>query len=182
MLQIRIHARGGQGGKSLAQIIAETSLKLGNYIQSFPEYGPERSGAPTRAFVRIDDKAIKTHEPIFSPDIVIVLDETLLSSGNLSEGLNKGGILMVNTEKTKDELKNITNFDGQIYVIKATKIALETIGMNKPGSPMVGALCRFTKLINLEALKKDMEEKFGKKGKEIVESNKSAIEIGYKSI
>lgn len=182
MLQIRIHARGGQGGKSLAQIIAETSLKLGNYIQSFPEYGPERSGAPTRAFVRIDDKPIKTHEPVMSPDIVIVLDESLLSSGTLTDGLLKGGVLIINTEKSKEEIKNITGYDGQIYVIKATKIALETIGMNKPGSPISGALCRFTKLINLETLKEDMEEKFGKKGKEMVESNKKAIEMGYKSI
>lgn len=182
MLQIRIHARGGQGGKSLAQIIAETSLKLGNFIQAFPEYGPERSGAPTRAFVRIDDKRIKTHEPIMEPNVVIVLDETLVVDGCALDGLTKAGILMVNTEKTKEEIFEKTNFKGQIYTIPATKIAYSTIGMNKPGSPMAGALCRFTKLINLEALKEDVEQKFSKKGKEMVDSNKQALEIGFNSL
>lgn len=182
MLQIRIHARGGQGGKSLAQIIAETSLKLGNFIQAFPEYGPERSGAPTRAFVRIDDKKIETHEPIAEPNIVIVMDETLLIDGGSLDGLTKAGILIVNTEKKKEEIQEKTNFKGQIYTIPATKISYATIGMDKPGAPISGALCRFTKLINIETLKEDMEQKFIKKGKEMVEANQKAIEIGFNSI
>ena len=183
MLQIRIHARGGLGGKSLAQIIAETSLKLGNYMQAFPEYGPERSGAPIRAFVRIDNKPIRTHEPVLNPDVSIVLDETLLVSGKVVEGMTNVGILIVNTEKTKEEIKNILeNYNGEVYVIPATKISLETIGSNKPGSPVVGALCRFTKLITLEALKEDMKHKFAKKGEVIVNANIDAIEIGYKSL
>lgn len=182
MLQIRIHARGGQGGKSLAQIIAETSLGLGNFIQAFPEYGPERSGAPTRSFVRIDDKRIKTHEPIVEPNIVIVLEESLIIDGGSLEGLNKAGILMVNTERTKEEIQEKTGFKGQIYTIPATKISYSTIGMDKPGAPIAGALCRFTKLINLNALKQDMEQKFSKKGKEMIEANQKAVEIGFNSI
>lgn len=182
MLQIRIHARGGQGGKSLAQIIAETSLKLGNFIQAFPEYGPERTGAPTLAFVRIDDSPIKTHEPVVSPDIVIVLDETLLLAGNSTSGLTNAGIIIINTEKSKEEIKELIDFKGQIYTIPATKIAISTIGMNKPGAPISGALCRFTKLITIEGLKEDVEEKFKKKGQELVDSNKKALEIGFSSL
>jgi len=182
MLRIRIHARGGQGGKSLAQIIAEVSLKLGNFIQAFPEYGPERSGAPTRFFVRIDNKRIKTHEPIVEPDIVIVMDETLLSDGSSLEGLTRVGILIVNTEKTREMIKEKTNFNGQIYTVPATKIAYSTIGLNKPGTAMAGALCRFTKLITVESLKEDMEIIFFKKGQEIIESNKQALEIGFNSL
>jgi len=182
MLQIRIHARGGQGGKSLAQIIAETSLGLGNFIQAFPEYGPERSGAPTRSFVRIDDKKIKTHEPIVEPDIVIVMDETLLSDSSSLDGLTRAGILIVNTEKSKETIKEKINFDSQIYIIPATKIAYSTIGSDKPGTAIAGALCRFTKLITIESLKKDMEEKFSKKGEDIINANQKAIEIGFNSL
>lgn len=183
MLQIRIHARGGLGGKSLAQLIAESALKLDNYMQAFPEYGPERTGAPLRAFVRIDNKPIRTHEPILNPDISIVLDETLLVSGKVIEGMTNANILIVNTEKTKQEIKDILkNFGGEIYVIPATRIALETIGANKPGSPIVGALCRFTKLINLDVLKEDVAHKFAKKGEVIVEANKKAIDLGFKSL
>lgn len=183
MLQIRIHARGGLGGKSLAQIIAETSLGLGNYIQAFPEYGPERAGAPLRAFVRIDNKQIRLHEPVLNPDISIVLDETLLIPGNVTEGMSNNSILIVNTEKTKDEILSILkNYKGELYVIPATRISLETIGSNKPGSPIVGALCRFTKLITIDALKEDVVHKFARKGEEIVEANKKAIDMGFKSL
>ncbi len=183
MLQIRIHARGGLGGKSLAQIIAETSLRLDNYMQAFPEYGPERAGAPLRAFVRIDNKPIRLHEPISSPDISIVLDETLLLSGNVTEGMVNTSILIVNTEKTKESILSLLkNYKGELYVIPATRISLETIGSNKPGSPVVGALCRFTKLITIEALKEDMAQKFARKGQEIVDANQKAIDMGFKSL
>lgn len=183
MLQIRIHARGGLGGKSLAQIIAETSLELGNYIQAFPEYGPERAGAPLRTFVRIDNKQIRLHEPVLNPDISIVLDETLLVSGNVIEGMSNNSILIVNTEKTKDEILSILkDYKGELYMVPATKIALETIGSNKPGSPIAGGLCRFTKLVTLEALKEDVVHKFSRKGEEIVEANQKAIEMGFRSL
>lgn len=183
MLQIRIHARGGLGGKSLAQIIAETSLKLGNYIQAFPEYGPERTGAPMRAFVRIDNKPIRLHEPVSNPDISIVLDETLLLSSNSTEGISNAGMLIVNTEKTKEAILSILkNYKGELYVIPATRISLETIGSNKPGSPIAGALCRFTKLITIEALKEDVIHKFSKKGQEMVDANQRAIDMGFKSL
>ena len=183
MLQIRIHARGGLGGKSLAQIIAETSLKLGNYMQAFPEYGPERTGAPLRAFVRIDNKPIRLHEPVLVPNISIVLDETLLISGNVTEGMINTSILIVNTEKTKEEILSILkNYRGELYVIPATRISLETIGSNKPGSAISGALCRFTKLITIDALKEDVINKFSKKGQEIVDANQRAIDMGFKSL
>lgn len=183
MLQIRIHARGGLGGKSLAQIIAEASLKLGNYVQAFPEYGPERAGAPMRAFVRIDNKEIRVHEPVLNPNISIVLDETLLVSGKVTEGMDNTGILIVNTDKTKAEILSILNgYKGELYVIPATKIALDTIGSNKPGAPISGALCRFTDLISIETLKEDMTAKFMRKGQAIVDANHKAIEIGIKSL
>jgi 2-oxoacid:acceptor oxidoreductase gamma subunit (pyruvate/2-ketoisovalerate family) len=184
MLQIRIHGRGGQGAKSTSQLIAETAIKKGKEIQAFPEYGPERSGAPVASFVRIDNKKIRTHEPVLNPDIVIVLDETLIESINVASGLESNGILMINTEKTKEEIqKELLDFDGDIYTISATKIALEQMGQNKPNTAMLGALCRLTNLIDIETLKEVVKEKFEKKiGIENTKSNLKALEIGKKSM
>ncbi len=184
MLQIRIHGRGGQGAKSTSQFIAETAIKKGKEIQAFPEYGPERSGAPVAAFVRIDDKKIRTHESIINPDIVIVLDETLIQNINVTSGLTSNGILIVNTEKTKEEIqKQVLDFDGNIYTIPATRISLEQIGQNKPNTAMLGALCRLTNLVDIETMKEIIKEKFEKKiGIENTKSNLRALEIGQKSM
>lgn len=184
MLQIRIHGRGGQGAKSTSQFIAETAIKKGKEIQAFPEYGPERSGAPVASFVRIDDKKIRNHEPIINPDIVIVLDETLMQSINVVSGLTNNGILMINTEKTKEEIqKQVLDFDGEIYTIPASKISIEKMGQNKPNTAMLGALCRLTNLIDIEILKEVVKSKFEKKiGVENTKANLNAIEIGHKSM
>ena len=112
ILEIRIHGRGGQGAKTASQFIAEAALGEGKNIQAFPEYGPERAGAPMKAYTRISDKQITTYAPVVNPDVVIVIDPTLVKSANVTEGLTDDGILIVNTPKSAEELKKETGFKG----------------------------------------------------------------------
>lgn len=182
MLQIRVHARGGQGGKTLAQIIAEAGLILGRQIQAFPEYGPERQGAPTVAFVRIDDKKIRTHEVIKEPNIVIILDDTLLSVDHIKDGIKNNTVVIVNTTSEKSKIKEMLNLNCELYIVHASRIAIDNIGSNKPNTAILGALCRLTDLIDIDACSEVIKEKFVKKGQEIIDSNIKTLEIGNKSL
>ena len=154
--EIRIHGRGGQGAKTASQIIAETALELGKYIQSFPEYGPERAGAPLKAYNRISDKKIKSFAPVTNPDVVLVIDPTLLQAVDVTAGTDEKSILIVNTPKSGKDLG--LNFKGKIYTVDATKIALETVGKNLPNTPILGALIKITKLIPLDAIVQNVRE------------------------
>lgn len=173
MFEIRIHGRGGQGAKSAAQFVAETAAGEGKFIQAFPEYGPERSGAPVVAYVRISDQEILTHEPVVSPNVVLVLDETLMETINIIKGFKKDGILIINSSK-KDQKNNIKYLD-------ASKIALEFIKKDKPNTPMLGALVKSTQIVKLENLIKVVEKYFlNKIGKQGAMANIMAIKVGYK--
>ena len=137
ILEIRIHGRGGQGAKTASQFIAEAALGEGKMIQAFPEYGPERAGAPMKAYARISDKAITTYAPVVNPDIVMVIDPTLLKSVDVTEGLGDEGVLIVNTPKSSEELKKETGFKGKVYTVDATKISIDSVGRNLPNTPML---------------------------------------------
>lgn len=163
IFEIRIHGRGGQGAKTAAQFVAEAAIGKGKYIQSFPEYGPERSGAPMKAFARISDKPIHTTAPVINPDVVLVIDPTLLDTINVAEGLNEDNILIVNTPKDTAWVKEKVSFNGKIMTIDATKISLETVGKNLPNTPMLGALVKATNCIELEAISESIKKKFLKK-------------------
>src|SRR3989338_699385 len=132
MIEIRIHGRGGQGAKTASQFIVEAALGEGKFIQAFPEYGPERSGAPMKAYARISDKPIVSYAPVVHPDVVIVIDSTLIALTNVAEGLTEKGILLVNTPKSAEEIRKEVNFKGKIYAINATKISIDTVGKNLP--------------------------------------------------
>jgi len=180
LIEIRFHGRGGQGAKTAADLLGHAALEEGKCIQSFPEYGPERAGAPIRAFVRISDCCIKVHSGVLEPDIVIVIDPTLLSSVNVKEGLKKDGFLLVNAKGTKEEVKKITGYEGNIYICDATGIALQYIGSSVPNMPMLGALLKINEVVKKESLINEFKLKMGKKLKpEKLEANLKAIEEAY---
>ena len=183
IFEIRFHGRGGQGAKSAAQLVAEAALEDGKYIQAFPEYGPERSGAPMRTFVRISDEKIRTYQPVLSPDVVIVIDPTLLDTVNVTEGLTDEGILIVNTGKDAEYVRKKTNFKGKIYTVDATRIALDLLGKNIPNIATLGALIKVTGIISIDKLKEKIREMFLKKlGEEGTNANIKALERGYEEV
>ena len=146
LLEIRWHGRGGQGAKTAAAMVAEVAIDAGKYAQAAPEYGAEREGAPIRAYTRISDRPIRVHDAIYYPDIVMVLDDTLLVSQSVGSGLSEDGILMVNTSKSPAEVRKLLGLKGgKVYTIDATTIALEEIKRPIPNTVMTGALCKVTR-------------------------------------
>lgn len=182
LLEIRWHGRGGQGAKTAAQFLAEAALELGKYIQAFPEYGPERAGAPIRAYTRISDHIINIHSGVTNPNIVVVIDPTLLETVDVTEGLASDGLLAVNTHKDVQSVRNKTKYKkGKVAVCDATKIALETIGIPMPNTPMLGALLKVNPIVSIEALEKEVQKKFLKKiGEEKTNANIKAIRRAFK--
>jgi len=182
ILEIRWHGRGGQGAKSAAQIVAEASLGAGKFIQAFPEYGAERAGAPMRAFTRISSNKITIHSAIEHPDVVVVIDPTLLSE-NILEGMKEDSILLVNAVLPPEEVKNKVGFKGKVCTVKATDIALEVIKEGRPNTPILGALAKIVDEISLEDLKKNFKNMFEKKiGTQRVDANIKAMQKGYEEV
>ncbi|PKL72675.1 pyruvate synthase [Candidatus Kuenenbacteria bacterium HGW-Kuenenbacteria-1] len=178
MFEIRIHGRGGQGAKSSAQFIAEAALKEGKFIQAFSEYGPERSGAPVVAYVRISDQEIKTHEPVICPSVILVLDETLIKAVDVAKGLKKDGILIINSSKNADV--QFRHLFQNIKILDASSIALEFIGKDKPNTAMLGALVKITQVVKLENLIKVIKKHFLiKVGEQGAKANITAVKKGY---
>ena len=182
-LEIRWHGRAGQGAKSAAQVLAESALEQGKFVQAFPEYGAERRGAPMKAFTRIGDQPVLVRAVIENPDVVIVIDDTLLSPA-IVEGLNeKEGLLLVNTVRDFGWIRNRTGFKGKICKVPATDIALQEIGRGVPNTVMLGALLKVVGVVPLEAIEKRIEKMFlGKFGEEVVEANKKALRRGYEEV
>ncbi|MDI3471923.1 MAG: pyruvate ferredoxin oxidoreductase gamma subunit [Thermotogaceae bacterium] len=182
--EIRWHGRGGQGAKSAAQVVAEVALDSGKYSQAFPEYGAERSGAPMKAFNRISDSSITIHSSVESPDIVVVIDETLLGLPDITAGLDENtGILLVNTNKGLDFVAKKTGFKGKICVVPATTIALEEIKRGIPNTVMLGALAKLTDYLPLESIIENFKKAFAKKlAPEVLEGNIRAIRRGYEEV
>ncbi|MDR2035967.1 MAG: 2-oxoacid:acceptor oxidoreductase family protein [Coriobacteriales bacterium] len=185
LIEIRWHARAGQGAVTASKLLAETALLKGKYIQAMPEYGPERTGAPLKAYSRISDLPIELHNNIVNPDIVVVLDETLLSIVNILEGIKPNGILLLNTTKDADTVRTDLQVpEGvTIAVVDASGIALATIGRDMPNTPIVGALTHVTKVVAVEALKENLLKTFGKKfSKEIVDANLSSVDRAVQEV
>lgn len=182
--EIIFFARAGQGAKTAAEIIAQAAMREGKYIQAFPYYGPERSGAPTRAYVRVSDKPIRIHEPIVDPDVVIVIDETLLASQDVSKNLDRDESLIINTKKSPEEVRNdIKDFKGAINTIDALGIALKITGQPSINSVILGKLIKVTEIVKLESVISQFRKIFEPKiGKEMTEKNVRAIEGGYDSL
>lgn len=139
-LEIRWHGRGGQGAKTAALLLADVAFKTGQYVQGFPEYGPERMGAPITAYNRISREQIRVHSNIYTPDLVVVVDETLLHSVDVTAGLKENGAIIINTAKSREEVLPLLNgYRGSIYTVDGRKISVEALGKNFPNSPMLAA-------------------------------------------
>ncbi|HAM38698.1 MAG: pyruvate synthase [Elusimicrobia bacterium RIFOXYC2_FULL_34_12] len=185
IIEIRWHGRGGQGAKTAALLFAEAALATGKYIQGFPEYGPERMGAPVQAFNRLSDKPITLHCGITNPDFVVVLDPTLIKTVDVIAGLADTGAIIVNTEKTAAEMKKELNFNGKVFAINASKIAKECFGKEIPNTPMMGALVKVTKFLDINGVLEDTTKKLQKKflhKPEIIDGNIKSIKRAYDEI
>jgi len=181
ILEIRWHGRGGQGAKTAAQLLAETALEEGKFIQSFPEYGPERAGAPIKAFTRISEEPINLHCGVVNPQIIVVIDPTLLDAVNVTEGLFDDGILLVNSEKSPKQIREKLKYNnGKVFTIDATKIALDALGLPLPNIPMLGALVKAVGIVALENVEEKIKKKFLKKiGEEKTKGNIEGVRKAY---
>ncbi|MGQ9677860.1 MAG: 2-oxoacid:acceptor oxidoreductase family protein [bacterium] len=187
VLEIRWHGRGGQGAKTAALLFGEAALSTGKFIQAFPEYGPERMGAPVTAFNRLSDEPIYSHSGIKSPDIVVVLDPSLIEPARVVEGLKENGILLINTTESPDELRRRLNLPSsvEVYTVDASKIALETIGRDVPNTPMLGALVRVSGVLQLEPVLESIKEKLSVKFRgrtKLVEDNLQSIRRAFEEV
>ncbi len=184
MTEIRWHGRGGQGAKTAATMVAEAALQEGKYSQGFPEYGPERMGAPIRGYTRIAASPIRLHCPITAPDVVVILDATLIGADDLADGLKPDGAIIVNTPDSPAAMRaKLGVAHGKVYTLDATKIAIETIGRPIPNTPMIGALIRVSGAMQLETLFHDIEKKFLKKlGQRVVDGNIAAVKRAYEEV
>lgn len=184
MLEIRWHGRGGQGAVTASKVLADSALAEGKQIQAFPEYGSERQGAPIKAFTRISDKPITVHSQVTNPDMVVVLDPTLLKVVDVTEGLIEDGKLVVNTTLSAPELRIQMGVKGRdIYTIDATGIALKNLGKAIPNTPMIGALVKATGMLDINGVTEDFRKKFANKFREdIVEGNVNAILEAYQEV
>lgn len=180
MLQIRWHGRGGQGAKTAASMFAEAAIGLGKYAQAAPEYGAERQGAPVRAYTRISPEPIREHDAISRPDVVAVLDDSLINE-NVTEGLSQEGILLVNTELSPEEIKEHLSWKGkEVHTADATGIALEETGRPIPNTVMIGAVLKAVEIFSVEEMEETMREKLKDKlGKEVTEKNIRAVHRAF---
>jgi len=184
MIEITWHGRGGQGAKTASQFLAEAALELGKHIQAFPEYGPERAGAPMRAYTRISDEPIYVHSSITAADIVIVIDPTLLGVVDVTEGLKQDGVLLVNTDRSIQDVRHKANFTkGKVGVVDATRIALETLKLPMPNMPMLGAFIKVNPIVSLDGIIDIVKKKFQKKlGEEKTLANIEGIKRAYNEL
>ncbi len=186
LIEIRWHGRGGQGAKTASLLLADAAFNTGKYIQGFPEYGPERMGAPLTAYNRISSTPIKIHSNIYEPDYVVVVDDTLLEAVDVTAGLKETGGIIINTTKSAEQLKkSLKGYQGAIYTIDAKKISEEALGRYFPNTPMLAAIVKVSGIMTDEALLEDMKEsfkhKFAKKP-EVIEGNMKALELALKEV
>ena len=186
MIEIRWHGRGGQGAKTASLLLADAAFNTGKYIQGFPEYGPERMGAPITAYNRISDEPITIHSNIYYPDYVVVVDDTLLESVDVTSGLKEDGAILINTTKPEDVLKKeLKGYKGDVYTLDARKISLETLGRYFPNTPMLAGIVKISGIMTDEELIKDMkgsfQHKFAKKP-EVIDGNMKALEMALKEV
>jgi pyruvate ferredoxin oxidoreductase gamma subunit len=186
MIEIRWHGRGGQGAKTASLLLAEAAFDTGKYVQGFPEYGPERMGAPITAYNRISDEPITIHSNIYEPDYVIVVDETLVSAVDVTAGLKKEGAIVINSAKDPEEFRPLLKgFEGKIYTIDARKISVEELGRYFPNVPMLGAIAKITKLMDedvfIEAMERSFHHKFATKP-HVIEGNMRALKRAMQEV
>ena len=185
-IEIRWHGRGGQGAKTAALLLADVAFKTGKHVQGFPEYGPERMGAPITAYNRISSDVIRVHSNIYDPDFVAVVDETLLHTVDVTAGLKKEGAIIVNTAKSKEEIMpQLNGYEGRVVTIDARTISEEALGKYFPNSPMLAAVVATTGVMPKETFLHEMrasyKHKFAKKP-EVIDGNMKALEMAFATV
>ena len=186
LIEIRWHGRGGQGAKTASLLLADAAFNTGKYIQGFPEYGPERMGAPITAYNRISTSPIRVHSNIYEPDYVVVVDDTLLTAVDVTAGLKEEGAIVINTTKTIEEIAPLLNgYKGSVYTIDARKVSQEALGKYFPNTPMLAAIVKVTEIMPEDDFLKDMEgsfkHKFAKKP-EVIDGNMKALSLALQEI
>ena len=186
LIEIRWHGRGGQGAKTASLLLADAAFNTGKYIQGFPEYGPERMGAPITAYNRISNTPIRVHSNIYDPDFVVVVDDTLLDSVNVTAGLKTEGAIVINTKQDDEILKEkLKGYSGSIYKIDARRISEEALGRYFPNTPMLAAIVKVSEIMSDEDFLADMigsfKHKFAKKP-EVIDGNMKALEMALSEV
>lgn len=186
LIEIRWHGRGGQGAKTASLLLADAAFNTGSYVQGFPEYGPERMGAPITAYNRISTEKMTVHSNIYEPDFVVVVDETLLDSIDVTAGLKDEGAIIVNSEKAPEEIrKHLKGYKGKVCTIDAGRISMETLGKNFPNTPMLAAVVKVGGLMDQETFIMDMEASFAHKfatKPEVVKDNMRALKRSMEEV
>ena len=185
-LEIRWHGRGGQGAKTAALLLADVAFSTGMYVQGFPEYGPERMGAPITAYNRLSQSKIRVHSNIYEPDYVVVVDETLLESVDVTKGLSPEGAVIINTSKDKSEIiKHLKGYTGRVFTIDARKVSIEALGKYFPNTPMLASIVKVSGVMENEAFLSEMrhsfEHKFASKP-EVIEGNLKALSLALQEV
>ncbi|MCG8532553.1 MAG: 2-oxoacid:acceptor oxidoreductase family protein [Desulfovibrionales bacterium] len=179
LTEIRWHGRGGQGVKTASLLLADAAFCTGKQVQGFPEYGPERMGAPITAYNRISKDKIRVHSNIYDPDFVVVVDQTLLSSVDVTAGLKESGVLIINSDKNEDDIRKLLGgYKGKLAVVNAAAISEKNIGKNIPNTPMLGAVVKISGIIPLDDLTREMNTLFKKKfasKPEVIDGNNKSI-------
>lgn len=186
LTEIRWHGRGGQGAKTAALLLADVAFNMGKHVQGFPEYGPERMGAPITAYDRISDNPIRVHSNIYEPDFVVVVDDTLLHTVDVTMGLKEDGAILINTLKKKEEIIPLLNgYRGKVFIIDARKVCMETLGKYFPNTPMLAAIVKVSGLMEEDVFLQEMEgslkHKFAKKP-EVLEGNMKALKMAFQEV
>jgi len=180
VIEVRWHGRGGQGAWTASELLARAAVYEGRYIQSFPEFGPERMGAPVAAFTRISTEPIQMHCAVYNPDVVAVLDPTLLKTVPVAEGLNEEGTIIVNSKDNPAEIRKMLKIDkGKIWAVPATEIAISILGIPITNTAMLGAVTHVTGIVSLESLEKIVKERFRQ---DVADKNFAVIKEAYKEV
>ncbi len=185
MIEIRWHGRGGQGTVTAAKVLADACLSGGRYVQAFPEYGPERAGAPLRAYNRVSDHELRLYCPVVNPGIVSIVDATIMDAMDVTEGALDDAIFVVNSTKDPADIRKALKAKNtqKVFTVDATSIAISEIGRPLPNSPMLGAVVKVTDLVTLSHLIEEVRKSFGKKfAEKIISGNLKAVERGYKEV
>ena len=182
-IEIRWHGRAGQGVVTAGELLAETAMEEGKYFQAFPDYGPERMGAPVKSYTRISDQPVEMHCQILEPDVVVVVNPNLIGIVDLVEGLRDGGHVLINTPDSPDEIRKKLQLVGRpvkVWTVDATRIGMETLGRDIPSTIMLGLVVRATGLIQMDSLTRRVKQKLGKKLRShIVQANIKGLNLAY---
>lgn len=186
LTEIRWHGRGGQGAKTAALLLADVAFKTGKYVQGFPEYGPERMGAPITAYNRISDTQIRVHSNIYNPQYVVVVDESLLETVDVTKGLKEEGAILINTTRSEEELiPHLKGYKGKVFTLDAHKVSMETMGKYFPNTPLLAAIVKVAGIMDETIFLSEMESSFKHKfasKPEVIEGNMAALKMAMQEV